>query len=178
MENCYSVWILIAILVVVMVMVQMRSENMESSCKQKPLHIAMVNQLPASAKRCSLCNHCRCNIRPVDMPRNPVLYYGGNGKYLAKRLNPYKTPNTFHMCAPSSFGGLEPDVPTEQRQCWIGEELEQGPPPQVPDITCNTYNKNEDSQQMIDQSQIEVPVGEPQPVPEVMNHGEDLHQNY
>lgn len=165
MKNCYSVWLLIAVLVIVMVMAQTRSENMVSSYSSQPINVFKVNQLPRNAKRCSLCNHCRCNIRPVDMPKNPVIYYGGNGEYLVRRINSYKVPNSFHMCAPSTFGGLEPNVPKNQRQCWIGEEFEQDPLPQIPDISCNSCDRMQTPQMS----------GDPQAVPEVMNYGESLH---
>lgn len=105
-------YLLVAIVIVVLVMHLMRtSENMVDQVK--------IHKLPLRSKRCALCDHCRCHVKPHEMPRNPVLYYGGDGKYLAKKVSP---DNNFYMCAPSTFGGLEPPVPSERRQCFIAQD--------------------------------------------------------
>ena len=101
MTDCYNTYLFLALIIVIVVMFNIRSENM----------------VPLSAKRCSLCKDCPCNVRPIDLPDKPILYYGSRDKYLSKKISPY---NTFHMCSDSEFGYNAPDVPNKERNCWIG----------------------------------------------------------
>jgi hypothetical protein len=94
-------------------MSKIKKENLSLST------ITKTTKLSGDAKRCSLCHHCACNIRPYDMPQEPHLYYGGKDDYLVKRIDP---TNTFYMCAGNEFGRQEPNVDSNNRQCWIGSK--------------------------------------------------------
>ena len=176
MENCYALYLLIAIIIVIFVMSQMRNENMSDlPCNKNPINVRRVHQLPSDAKRCSLCHHCPCITKKVDMPERPVLYYGGNGEYLAKKVSPY---NPAYICNGREFGNQEPNVPSDQRECWIGSELqlpENSPRSMVGDINCErqlgTLSQNEFQGELQNEFQ-----DEPQAVPQVLDHGSPLEE--
>jgi hypothetical protein len=163
MENNNAIYLIVAVLVLVFIMTQMKREKM-SGCGPQ---VRVVNSLPRGAKRCALVNHGRCNMRPYDMPDDAVLYYGNDENYLAKRVNPN---NTFHMCAGSNFGHREPNVPSERRQCWVGSEAMEDQPMQREQTCLDCPGPQPQQQGPID----EEPVGEPEPVPSVLDHGEEI----
>jgi hypothetical protein len=103
---------IIVICLVIAIYFTQKSENMVDEFK--------IHDLPSNSKRCGLCDHCKCNIIPHQMPSNPVLYYGGKGKYIAKNVS---RDNHFYMCDPNTFNGLEPPVPSKDRQCFISQDI-------------------------------------------------------